>query len=75
MFRSGGRSFPFIPSQQPPGGEWMTQDQEWVTAVYGWAAVGSIILAILMFVQGWIEQIKGFVWGESMVRFATKEIF
>jgi hypothetical protein len=71
LFRSGGRSFPFIPSQQPPGGEWMTDDQVVVTTVYGWAAVGSIVLAILMFVQGWIEQIKEFVWGESTVRFAT----
>jgi hypothetical protein len=75
LFRSGGRSFPFLPSQQPPGGEWMTEEQVWVTTVYGWAAVGAIVLAILMFVQGWVEQIKAFVWGESMVRYAATGIY
>lgn len=40
------RSFPFVPSNQPEGDEWMTADQETVTSIYGWAAVGAIAFVV-----------------------------
>ena len=40
MLRRQDRSFPFVPSNQPEGDEWMEPQQETVTTVYGWAAVG-----------------------------------
>ena len=45
----GSRAFPFIPNNQPIGQEWMTQEQEDVTTVYGWAAVVIIGLVGLSF--------------------------
>ena len=50
MLGGKGRSaFPFIPNNQPIGQEWMTQEQEDVTTVYGWAAVVIIGLVGLSF--------------------------
>ena len=69
--REEGRSFPFIPSQQPVGDEWMTEEQETVTTIYGWAAVVAIGLVCFMYLQGWMEQITQFLCGASIVRHAS----
>ena len=47
MLRSTGRSFPAIPEFQPEGGEWMTEDQERVTTLYGWTSVGVLAIVIV----------------------------
>lgn len=60
-------SFPFIPSNQPPGGEWMTPAQEAVTKVYGWTAVGVLALVGLTFLRGWAENIAEFFFHEHVV--------
>ena len=52
-------SFPFVPEKQPEGGEWMTDDQERVTTLFGWSSVVITILVILKFVWGWIDSYKG----------------
>ena len=56
LLRPGeGNTFPFIPKQQEALGpdEWMTEDQELVTTVYGWSTVGVIVLIVVSFVSGW----------------------
>lgn len=47
----GRQTFPFIPIFQPEGEEWMTDDQELVTTIYGWAGFGFIssFIAVLIF--------------------------
>lgn len=44
----------------------MTEEQETVALVYGWAAVGAIAFIAITFVQGWIEQLVQWLWGESI---------
>jgi hypothetical protein len=53
-----GRTFPFIAAQQPEGGEWMTDDQEIVTTIFGWSSVAILAFVVLKFVWGWIEMSK-----------------
>lgn len=67
-FRTQGLSFPFLPSKQPEGNEWMTDEQEHVSRIYGWAAVGAIIFASLVFIQGWLDRMYRGLWGETLVR-------
>lgn len=50
-----GRTFPFIPSRQPEGDEWMTPDQEYVTTVFGWTSVAITAVVIIKFIWGWVE--------------------
>jgi hypothetical protein len=47
------RSFPFASKYQREGGEWMTDDQEIVTDIYGWSAVCVITIVVLSFLWGW----------------------
>jgi hypothetical protein len=42
-------AFPFIPKKQREGYEWMTDQQEKVTNLYGWTAV-----AVMGLVAGWL---------------------
>ena len=35
----------------------MTDEQEQVTFIYGWAAVGAICFIVVTFIQGWIEKL------------------
>lgn len=44
----------------------MTEDQETVALVYGWAAVGAIAFIAITFIQGWIEKLVQWLWGESI---------
>ena len=53
-----GRSFPFTPDKQPDGDEWMTDDQEIVTLVFGWSSVAITALVILTFVWGWVGSVR-----------------
>ncbi len=50
-----GRTFPFVPSRQPEGGEWMTPDQEDVTTVFGWTSVAITAVVIIKFLWGWFD--------------------
>ena len=52
-YPKGEFPFPFVSSTQLQGEEWMTPDQEDITDIYGWAAVGVIILVALRFAHGW----------------------
>jgi len=45
----GTLSFPFIPDWQPPGSEWMTEEQERLTTIYGWTAVAVLFLVAVYF--------------------------
>jgi hypothetical protein len=49
FFASGSWTFPFIPKWQPEGEEWMTDQQETVTKVYGWTTVALIIAFFIFF--------------------------
>jgi hypothetical protein len=57
LLKPGGRlTFPFIAAMQPEGGEWMTEDQEFVTTIYGISSMGVIAIVIAMFCFGWIQE-------------------
>jgi hypothetical protein len=71
MFRLPGRKFPFLPSNQPPGDEWMTEDQELVASIYGWSSVGALAFVVFSFIQGWVEEIFEAFWGEIVVRLSS----
>jgi hypothetical protein len=45
----GQSHFPFIPSRQPAGLEWMTDQQETVTRIYGWTALAMCLLVFKTF--------------------------
>jgi hypothetical protein len=59
LFRVNGRSFPAIPQFQTDGGEWMTQDQEKVTTLYGWTSVGVLAIVVLNLLWGWYQSFRG----------------
>lgn len=56
-------SFPFIPDRQMMGEEWMTIDQEDVTIIFGWTAVGVILLVLLSFVYSGYNAFLGYFTG------------
>jgi hypothetical protein len=56
---TSGRSFPAIARFQPEGGEWMTEDQEKVTNIYGWTSVGVIAIVVVSFLWGWYQSFRG----------------
>jgi hypothetical protein len=41
------------------GSEWMTEDQEKVTTIYGWTSVGVLALVALGFLWGWYQSFRG----------------
>uniref|UniRef100_A0A7S2YHU2 CSC1/OSCA1-like cytosolic domain-containing protein n=1 Tax=Entomoneis paludosa TaxID=265537 RepID=A0A7S2YHU2_9STRA len=53
FFRYGrdDESFPFISKFQKE--QWMTDEQETVTDVWGWTSVGVILLVVLKLLRGW----------------------
>lgn len=55
---SGLNTFPFVPSNQPVGDEWMNEDQEMVTLIFGWTSVVITVLVFLKFVWGWVDAYK-----------------
>mmetsp|Transcript_17898 Transcript_17898/g.25239 ORF Transcript_17898/g.25239 Transcript_17898/m.25239 type:complete len:1117 (+) Transcript_17898:610-3960(+) len=56
MFRNPGNRFPAIPSSQPDGANWMTEDQEFITKVFGWTSVAVLGYIFLKFV--WLLLLK-----------------
>lgn len=52
-FPKGETPFPFVPRNQIIGQEWMTNEQEIVTNIYGWSAIGVMALIVLTFVYKW----------------------
>ena len=66
FLRFAERYFPFIPSNQPEGDEWMTEEQEQVTLIYGWASVGALCFVAVTFIQGWVEKLIKWLYGESI---------
>jgi hypothetical protein len=64
----GRQTFPFVPKFQEEGDEWMTDDQETVTTIYGWSALVFFLLFILMVGFIWVESIYGYFKGSYKVR-------
>jgi hypothetical protein len=62
------KSFPAIPSFQTEGYEWMTDDQERVTLVYGWTTVAVVALAVLAIVWRLFQWAANIVFGFYMPR-------
>jgi hypothetical protein len=52
-------AFPFIADFQRDGQEWMDSDQEIVTSIYSWSAVGVILIVLLSFMYGWWDGFMG----------------
>lgn len=46
-------AFPFVPRNQIKGREWMTKDQETITNIFGWSAVGVMFIIFMSFVWKW----------------------
>jgi hypothetical protein len=59
LYRTSGRNFPALPQFQPAGSDWMTDDQEKVTTLYGWTSVGVLAIVALSFVWGWYQSFRG----------------
>jgi hypothetical protein len=59
LLRTSGRGFPAIARFQPEGGEWMTEDQERVTTIYGWTSVGVVAIVLVSFLWGWYQLFRG----------------
>lgn len=62
--RSRGRqTFPFVAQFQPEGEEWMEDEQETVTTIYGWTAFGFflayIAMVLFMFVYSFYSYFNG----------------
>jgi hypothetical protein len=57
------KSFPALPSFQKKGFEWMTDDQELVTLVYGWTTVAVVALVLLTIVWRFVEWAASLVFG------------
>jgi hypothetical protein len=57
-FSRDDRSFPFVSKYQLEGQEWMTDDQETVTDVYGWSAVAVLGIVLLSFLWGWYGSVR-----------------
>ena len=70
-----GRTFPFVPSRQPEGGEWMTPDQEDVTTIFGWTSVAITVFVIIKFVWGWVEQAQALFTSSYSVRWIRSFIW
>lgn len=43
-------AFPALPEAQPEGSDWMTDEQEQLTGIYGWVSVGVLGLVGLVFI-------------------------
>jgi hypothetical protein len=64
IVRGHGFSFPFIPSQQEGrNGEWMTDEQEEITTLFGWSSVAVCVVVFLKLVSGWVTAL-----GETLFR-------
>ena len=59
LIRTSGRSFPALPQFQPEGCEWMTEEQEQVTTLFGWTSLGVLGIVIFSFIWGWWEAFRG----------------
>ncbi len=59
MFRQQGESFPAVPSNQPVGNEWMSEEQEKITKIYGWTSVAVLVVVFLSIIWSWIQSAKG----------------
>jgi hypothetical protein len=58
-FAKDDKAFPFVPSKQPEGKEWMTPEQEIVTSIFGWSSLAVITVMCLSFVRRWYNNIMG----------------
>jgi hypothetical protein len=55
--------FPFVPRSQKEGTEWMTPDQEIITNIYGWSAIGVVFIVILSILATWYSGIMTYFRG------------
>ena len=55
-----GFTFPFVPKQQEgeDRGDWMTDEQEEISRLFGWSAVGVVVLVLLLFLKSWYKSIS-----------------
>ena len=53
------KRFPFLPEFQRSGAEWMTDEQETVTRLWGWTSVGVIIFVLTKIVLAWWKALRG----------------
>lgn len=59
-------AFPATPGSQPEGGEWMSSEQDF-SYILGWTAVGIVIMALLVCMNGTVRRIKEFLFGDFSI--------
>jgi hypothetical protein len=62
-----GNTFPFVASKQPEGEEWMTDEQEVVTTIFGWSSVAITVLVTITFLWAWVETYKSLFYSSYQV--------
>jgi hypothetical protein len=65
---TGSATFPFIPENQPEGDEWMSEEQEMITSIFGWSSVVITAIVALMFTTGWISLVQNLFYSSYKVR-------
>jgi hypothetical protein len=50
--------FPFVSKGQIKGDEWMTDDQESISDIFGWTTVGVFGIVLMSFAWGWFGAIR-----------------
>ena len=64
----GRQTYPFIPKFQEEGQEWMTEEQETVTTIYGWSSFGFFLGFCFIIVSRWIYSFYHYFRGSYDVR-------
>jgi len=73
LLRTPGRqSFPFVPEFQKEGEEWMTEEQEKVTTIYGWSSLGVLVGFCAIIIGTWVFFFYDYFKGSYEVRFVCQ---
>ena len=59
----GRQTYPFVAEFQEEGQEWMTEEQETVTTIYGWSSFGFFCLFCLIIITTWAYSIYHYFQG------------
>lgn len=76
ILRPNGPDFPFIYQEGVAGfGEWMSEEQQFLSQLFGWTSIGFIALVSLKFVYGIYVRIKNEFVSDFEVSFVVTLVF
>lgn len=68
ILRPGGPDFPFIYREGDPDfGSWMSEEQQFLSLLFGWTSIGFITLVLLKFMYGMYTRIRREFYAETEV--------